>query len=161
MGVFADLAKAAVDQFETRTTPFYKIDAVNYVKRNRYVTELFDRIRTSLPKKFDVRGELLASIERDVLNELHRKTATGWRIFKSFPDPEAREGKHRLFLPLKRMTLVQLEGAVRQVRRERKEMVRKEERYEILIEVLKTAGRAATVGDVIDLADAEIARRHA
>jgi hypothetical protein len=157
MSIFGDLAKGVVSNFESRATPFYAIDCVSMIKRNKDVIRLFDAIRT-LPKKFDVRGELNDSIERAIHRELGRKT-NGWRVFESFPDPESHEGRHRLFMPLRYMNYHQLDGAQKQVREERKDLVNKEERYKILMDLLKAAGPRATVADVIDQADAEIARR--
>lgn len=160
MGIFADLAKGMVNNFETRTAPFYAIDCINMVRRNKDVAKLFDAVKV-LPKKFDVRGELNDAIDRAIHHELRRHTSGGWRVFESFPDPESHEGKHRLFLPLRVMTLRQLGGAQKQVREERREMVNKEDRYEILMGLLKAAGPRATVADVIEEADAEIERRRA
>ena len=154
-----DICRAVVDQAATRTTPFLKIDLVNTAKRNKHIEELFDWCKR-MPKKIDVRGIVNEAIENHVGRELQRQN-NGWRVFESFPDPEGHSGRNRLFMPLRFMTLAMLDGAEKQVRQERRELVNKEERYAILKEFLRAAGPRAKVGDVLPQVEAEIERRRA
>jgi hypothetical protein len=155
---FDRYAKKALDYYQERAVTFYKVDVVNYVRRDPKVSEYLDRVRGMFSKKDDLAGELMRALQIAVSEELKRKDGFGWRVFESIADPHARRFG-RLWKLFDTMTLTDLENAQRQVRRERKEMLRKEDRYAVLIEVMRKRGRSATVGECKSEAEAEIRRR--
>jgi hypothetical protein len=155
--IFGSYAKAALDRYQQRGTTFFKLDAYDAVKSNTHIRELFEEVRRRLPRRFDVSGELERALESAVDHEVQRHE-NGWRVFESFPDPQSR-GRGRVFMPLDRMKLSQLKGAFKQVREERQQMVSKEERYRILIDLMQASGNVnATAAGFKVAADREIER---
>lgn len=158
--LFDDFAQRVVDRLEATGESFFKVDAITRVERDPIVMDAFDRARRYFPKTLDVVGELRIAVESAVTKQLHRKDRFKFRIFETFPDPMGR-GLGRLYMPLDQMKAKQLAEAIALCKSHRKEMVKKEDRYAVLMRHLEAAGPSATVATVKAAAWHEISRMEA